>query len=123
VRRRESEPTDNVVKPVRCRLANVARGSGSADFKHVADLPHNDNRPAKMDNPTQFYVYLGAQLLIGIIGIYYQRQQLRHMRPQIGTEPQAASAINRHWPLLIMVFCGLMGFARKSVSAGAKIPH
>src|SRR5437588_4763835 len=24
VRRRESEPTDNVVKPVRCRLANVA---------------------------------------------------------------------------------------------------
>src|ERR1700720_2564370 len=38
-RRRESEPTDNVVKPVRCRLANVARGSGSADFKHVAALP------------------------------------------------------------------------------------
>src|SRR5580693_6117555 len=25
--------------PVRCRLANVAKGSGSADFKHVADLP------------------------------------------------------------------------------------
>src|ERR1700719_1670164 len=39
VRRRESEPTDNVVKPVRCRLANVARGSGSADLEHVADLP------------------------------------------------------------------------------------
>jgi hypothetical protein len=24
---------------VRCRLTNVGRGSGSADFKHVADLP------------------------------------------------------------------------------------
>ena len=24
---------------MRCRLAKVARGSGSADFKHVADLP------------------------------------------------------------------------------------
>ena len=39
VRRRESEPTDNVVKPVRVPVGQCGVGSGSADFKHVADLP------------------------------------------------------------------------------------
>jgi hypothetical protein len=35
----ENKPTDTVVEPVRCRRANAAAGSGSADFEHVADLP------------------------------------------------------------------------------------
>src|SRR5690242_6185059 len=39
VRRRESEPTDNAVEPVRCRPANVAGGPASADFEHVVELP------------------------------------------------------------------------------------
>ena len=39
VRRGASEPTDNVAEPVRCRLANAATGSDSADFERVADLP------------------------------------------------------------------------------------
>src|SRR5438105_9996896 len=29
----------HAVEPVRCRPANVASGSGSADFEHVVDLP------------------------------------------------------------------------------------
>src|SRR5207302_7453576 len=35
----ESEPTDNAVRPVRCRPATAAVRSGSADFEHVVDLP------------------------------------------------------------------------------------
>ena len=39
VRRRESEPRYNAVGPVRCRAANVAAGSSSADFEDVVELP------------------------------------------------------------------------------------
>ena len=34
-RNRQTMPSS----PVRCRLAKVARGSGSADFEHMVDLP------------------------------------------------------------------------------------
>jgi len=59
VRRGASEPTDNVAEPVRCRLANVATGSGSADFERVADLPlaARRRRRYRFDNKAFFPVF------------------------------------------------------------------
>ena len=59
VRRGASEPTDNVAEPVRCRLANVATGSGSADIERVADLPlaARRRRRYRFDNKAFFPVF------------------------------------------------------------------
>src|SRR6516164_9124609 len=59
VRRGASEPTDNVAEPVRCRLANAATGSDSADFERVADLPLPAwrRRRYRFDNKAFFPVF------------------------------------------------------------------
>jgi hypothetical protein len=55
----------------------------------------------------QFWVSLGAQVIIGVVGIYYQRSQLQAMSRATDSQPQAPL---RYWPILAMLFCGAIAW-------------
>ena len=58
---------------------------------------------------TQFFVSLGFQILIAIIGFSYQHKSLRAMN---ATAPAATMRpAFRYWPLVAMVLCGAFAWA------------